>query len=259
MTAPSPYEELLDLVIRAVWKAGDAVMAVYGTDFAVAAKSDRSPVTLADGAAEAIILDHLHQVGTPVIAEELAEREGLPETAPARFWLVDPLDGTKEFVKRNGEFTVNVALIEAGRPVLGVVGVPAKGLIYAGAGRGTARRLTVEGVVRPIEARLAPEAGTVAAYSRSHADLAALEAIFARYGTVERVIAGSSLKFCMIAEGAADLYPRLGPTMEWDTAAGQAVLEAAGGRVETLDGAPFRYGKPGFRNTGFIALGRRGG
>jgi 3'(2'), 5'-bisphosphate nucleotidase len=250
------YDDLLDLVKRAAWKAADAIMEIYRSDFAVEHKGDRSPVTLADAAAERIILDHLHQVGTPVIAEEQADREGLPATAPERFWLVDPLDGTKEFVKRNGEFTVNIALIEQGRPVLGVVGLPGKGLIYAAAGPGSAHKLARDGSTRKIAARSCPQEGATVAYSRSHADMAALEAFLATRRVADRIVAGSALKFCLVAEGQADLYPRLGPTMEWDTAAGQAVLEAAGGRVERLEGGPFLYGKPGFRNPGFVALGR---
>ncbi|HLY56782.1 MAG TPA: 3'(2'),5'-bisphosphate nucleotidase CysQ [Stellaceae bacterium] len=250
------YDELLELIERAAWKAGDAILEIYETDFDVARKSDRSPVTQADAAAEAIIIEHLRLVGTTVIAEELAEREGLPEVAPDRFWLVDPLDGTKEFIKKNGEFTVNIALVEHGVPVLGVVGIPAKGLIYAASGPGTAHKKHRDGATRPIAARSCPEAGATIAYSRSHADMAELEAFLGSRRVADRIVAGSALKFCLVAEGVADLYPRLGPTMEWDTAAGQAVLEAAGGRVETLDGKPFRYGKPGFRNTGFVALGR---
>jgi 3'(2'), 5'-bisphosphate nucleotidase len=249
--------ELLDIVIRAAWKAADAILEIYGTDFTVDSKSDSSPVTLADAAAERIILEHLHLVGTPVIAEELAEREGLPTTAPERFWLVDPLDGTKEFIKRNGEFTVNIALVEHGVPVLGVVGLPAKGLIYAAAGPGTARRILRDGEMREIAARAVPQEGETVAYSRSHSDAGIMDAFLDQRRVADRIVAGSSLKFCLIAEGLADLYPRLGPTMEWDTAAGQAVLEAAGGRVEDLEGRPFRYGKPGFRNPGFVAYGAR--
>jgi 3'(2'), 5'-bisphosphate nucleotidase len=256
--ASNDYGDLLDLVKRAAWRAADAMLAIYQTDFGVAHKSDASPVTLADEAAEAIILDHLRELGdgVTVIAEETASRDGLPALAPERFWLVDPLDGTKEFIKKNGEFTVNIALVERGRPVLGVVGVPARGLLYAASGPGTAHRVDAAGKVTPIEARRVPEAGETVAYSRSHADMEALDKLFATRRIADRISAGSSLKFCLIAEGRADLYPRLGPTMEWDTGAAQAVLEAAGGRVEHLDGRRFDYGKPGFRNPGFLAFGR---
>jgi 3'(2'), 5'-bisphosphate nucleotidase len=248
---------LLAAAERAAFAAAEAILPIYASDFAVERKGDQSPVTLADRAAEAVILRHLAEAAPeiPVISEEQAEAHGLPETAPARFFLVDPLDGTKEFIKRNGEFTVNIALIEDGRPVLGAVGIPGKGVVYGAAGPGTARVTDAGGRIRPIAARRCPAAGATIAYSRSHADAAELEAFLANYRIAERLAAGSALKFCLLAEGAADLYPRLGPTMEWDTAAGQAVLEAAGGAVTMLDGTPFKYGKPGFRNPGFVAMG----
>jgi 3'(2'), 5'-bisphosphate nucleotidase len=249
---------LLDGIERAAFAAGEAILEVYATDFSVAEKSDASPVTVADGKAEAVIVAHLARLAPdiPVIAEEQVEAHGVPSQVPPRFWLVDPLDGTKEFIKRNGEFTVNIALIEHGRPVMGVVGIPAKGIVYGAAGPGTARITDQGGRVRAISARVCPEAGATVAYSRSHSDSDQLEAFLAARKIAARISAGSALKFCLIAEGAADLYPRFGPTMEWDTGAGQAVLEAAGGRVTMLDGTPFGYGKPGFRNPGFIALGR---
>jgi len=249
---------LLGVAIDAALDAGREILDVYAGDFEVARKRDLSPVTLADGRAEAVILPSLI-AATPeisVISEEQAELKGLPATAPVRFWLVDPLDGTKEFIKRNGEFTVNIALVENGRPILGVVGIPAQGLVYAAAGAGTARRRDPNGTVRPIETRACPVDGAVVMSSRSHATNMDLDQLLASRRVAERQIAGSALKFCRIAEGAADLYPRIGPTMEWDTAAGQAVLEAAGGRVTNLDGTPFTYGKAGFLNPGFIAEGR---
>jgi 3'(2'), 5'-bisphosphate nucleotidase len=249
---------LLALARTAALRAGEAVMTVYRDGFEVRRKSDASPVTEADGLAEQAILALLegHESAIPVITEERAEIEGLPVEAPPRFWLVDPLDGTKEFIKRNGEFTVNVALVEHGRPILGVVHIPAQDLTYAAAGPGTAtRQRGADGTPEPIAARRPPPEGITVAYSRSHADQGKLDAFLADYVVREHKVAGSALKFCVVAEGVADLYPRLGPTMEWDTAAGQAVLEAAGGSVTTLDGAPFRYGKPGFRNTGFVARG----
>jgi len=255
---PDRLQDLLDLAERAAFAAGEAILEIYASDFAVAQKSDASPVTLADGRAEAIILRILAQAtpDIPVIAEEQAEAQGLPDRIPQRFWLVDPLDGTKEFVKRNGEFTVNIALVEHDRPVLGVIGIPVKGVAYGAAGRGTARVTEFGGRTRRIRARACPDAGATVAYSRSHADTPRLEAWLAEYAIAERIVAGSALKFCLIAEGSADLYPRFGPTMEWDTAAGQALVEAAGGSVTTLDGRPFRYGKVGFRNPGFVVRGR---
>ncbi len=251
-------QTILDHVIEAARLGSEAILEIYATDFAVLQKNDQSPVTLADQRAEAAIIAHLarHLPDIPAIAEEQAESRGVPTDIPARFWLIDPLDGTKEFVKRTGEFTVNIALIDHHRPILGVVGIPVKGLFYAAAGPGTALRFDLGGRRQPIAARTAPPDGLTVACSRSHDDGADLDRFLSGYKIVERKPAGSSLKFCLIAEGAADLYPRLGPTMEWDTAAGHAVLSAAGGRVTTLDGAPFLYGKPGFRNPGFIASGR---
>ncbi|MEA2757236.1 MAG: 3(2), 5-bisphosphate nucleotidase [Aliidongia sp.] len=253
-------EALLEAAERAAFAAAEAILEIYASDFAVASKSDASPLTLADSRSEAIILRHLASVtpDIPVISEEQAETEGLPASVPPRFWLVDPLDGTKEFIKRNGEFTVNIGLIEGGRPVLGVVGIPVKGLVYGAAGPGTARMTDAGGRVRAIAARLCPEEGATVTYSRSHADTERLEEWLAAHRIAARTIAGSALKFCLLAEGAADLYPRFGPTMEWDTAAGHALLNAVGGSVTMLDGTPFRYGKPGFRNPGFVAMGRPG-
>jgi 3'(2'), 5'-bisphosphate nucleotidase len=177
----------------------------------------------------------------------------VPEVDDGLFWLVDPLDGTKEFISRNGEFTVNIALVEGRDPVLGVVLAPARGKVWWGAvGHGAMMRDAAG--ERPIAVRKRPAEGAVAVASRSHSD-AATEAFLDEQRVAERISAGSSLKFCLVAEGRADLYPRFGPTMEWDTAAGNAVLAAAGGKVTTTDGAPFRYRKPGFRNPEFIASG----
>jgi len=251
-------ESLLAAAIEAAIDAGKEILDVYAGDIAVEQKSDRSPVTLADGRAEAVILRRLALAtpDIPIISEEQAEADGLPAAAAQRFWLVDPLDGTKEFIKRNGEFTVNIALVEAGRPILGVIGIPVQGLIYAAAGPGTAYRQAADGSIVPIEARACPVEGATVASSRSHATNTELDHWLAGRKVADRKTAGSALKFCLVAEGAADLYPRFGPTMEWDTAAGHAVLEAAGGRMSNLDGTPFVYGKPGFRNPGFIAEGR---
>ncbi len=182
--------------------------------------------------------------------------EGAPLAAPPRFWLVDPLDGTREFAARNGEFTVNIALVEGDRSVLGVVLVPVTGTIYAACGPGTATRQDGDAPAVAIAARRPPREGAVVAHSRSHRDDRRLDAYMALLPGATRRICGSAVKFCLVAAGEADFYPRFGPTMEWDTAAGQAVLEAAGGRVTTLDGAPLRYAKPGFLNPDFIAAGR---
>jgi 3'(2'), 5'-bisphosphate nucleotidase len=248
---------LIEEIRVAALRASAAILEVYAEDFTVERKADASPVTRADRLAEAIILEALRGV-TPeiaVVAEELAEASGLPAAAPERFWLVDPLDGTKEFIARNGEFTVNIALIERGRPALGVVHAPALAVTYWAAG-GRAFRRRGSGPAEPIAARPVPAEGAVVVHSRSHADETALAGYIATLPKAERRISGSSLKFCLLASGEADIYPRFGPTMEWDTAAGQAVLEAAGGHVATRDGAPLGYGKPGFRNPDFIARGR---
>jgi 3'(2'), 5'-bisphosphate nucleotidase len=256
---------LNDLVAIAV-KAGAAILQVYARDdHAARDKADGSPVTEADAMAEAIILEQLARVapGIPVVAEEAAAEGRIPETAE-RFFLVDPLDGTKEFLTRNGDFTVNIALIENGRPVTGVVYAPAHGEIYAGeAGAGARRAEVVDGLVgswRPIEVRSAPDAGLEVVASRSHMS-PETSAFIGRFKVAELVPAGSSLKFCRVAAGGADLYPRLGRTMEWDTAAGDAVLRAAGGSVRCMDGQPLQYGKRNqaddvdFANPWFVASG----
>jgi 3'(2'), 5'-bisphosphate nucleotidase len=237
-------------------RAGAATLRFYGSTDA-AAKADGSPVTAADQAAEDIILPALRALtpDIPVVSEEEASKGLTPEVTGARFWLVDPLDGTKEFLSGNGEFTVNIALIENGVPVLGVVVIPARGETYLGAGAGTAR-LCCGGEEREIAVRSVPEGGLVVMGSRSHGDAAAMEQFLAGRKVAEFRAAGSSLKLCLIARGEADLYPRLGTTMEWDIAAGHAVLLAAGGGVTTVDGAPFVYGKPAYRNPHFVAMGR---
>ena len=261
MTPGTGLERLLDAVASVVLAAGRIVMEVYQRDFAVAVKDDLSPVTEADERAEALITPELRRLlpGVPVVAEEAAAAGLIPAAAELgrRFWLVDPLDGTREFVQRNGEFTVNVALVEDGQPVLGVVLAPALGRLYLGArGGGAFVQLGDDaGSRRAISCRLPPAQGLTVLASRSHADRAALDAFLAPYRVAQFVSAGSSLKLCRIAEGEADLYPRLGRTMEWDIAAGQAVLEAAGGRVLDLGGRSLRHGKPGFENPDFVASG----
>ena len=255
---------LLPAVRAIALEAGTVVMRCYTQGGDVATKADGSPVTEADRAAEALIVPRLRGLlpGVPVVAEEAVAAGDIPEVAGSagrgggRFWLVDPLDGTKEFISRNGEFTVNIALIEAGRPVLGVVLTPVSGALYAGV-VGVGAVLARPGAPdRMINARRPPASGWIAVGSRSHGDKGVEAEYLAAFPVVERQSRGSSLKFCLIAEGAADIYPRFGPTCEWDTAAGHAVLAAAGGRVEREDGTPLGYGKPRFLNPHFIAFGR---
>lgn len=255
----SAADRALAAELRALAReAGAAILAVYAADFEVRTKADASPVTAADEAAERIILERLARLtpGLPVVAEEAVAAQGAPELPRASdFWLVDPLDGTREFIGRNGEFTVNVALIRDGVPALGVVHAPALGETYWAAGPGEVWRERA-GERAAIAARRPPSGGLVALASRSHMTPETEAWLAARF--VQRLAqAGSSLKFCRLAEGAADIYPRLGRTMEWDVAAGHAVLAAAGGAVETLDGSPLRYGKPGFENPWFVARGLR--
>lgn len=245
--------------------AGAEIMTIYATDFAVTVKGDESPVTIADQRAEAVILEGLKTLmpDVPVVAEEEAAAGRIPPTQ-GRFTLVDPLDGTKEFVSKNGEFTVNIALIENGVPVWGVVYAPALGEIYWGrVGEGAYRAAVTDGVMgpaTPIAVRTPPADGLTAIGSRSHGG-AETEAYLKAYPVKAFVAAGSSLKFCRLAAGDADLYPRMGRTMEWDTAAGDAILRAAGGRVETLDRHPLTYGKrdraedSDFANPYFVAFG----
>ena len=236
-------------------RAGKEIMEVYNSDFDVETKNDASPVTAADKRAEALITKEITAMkdAFPIVGEE-AFSDGLaPTVGDGPFWLVDPLDGTKEFIKRNVEFTVNIALIEAGRPVVGVVHAPVLEATYWGSHDGAFA--TIGGTeVQTISARPAPANGLVALVSRSHRS-AEVDTFLTAYTITDEISAGSSLKFCLLAEGKADVYPRFGPTMEWDTAAGHAVLLRAGGSVETFDGNAFLYGKPGFRNPGFIARG----
>jgi len=188
------------------------------------------------------------------VAEESVAAGHIPDISGGRYWLVDPLDGTKEFINRNGEFTVNIGLIEDRRPVMGVVFAPARERLFYAAGPGQAFAEEGGSPARPIGVRAAAEDGLTVVASRSHRD-AKTDEYLEQFEVKELKSAGSSLKFCLVAAGEADLYPRLGRTMEWDTAAGHAVLRAAGGRVETLDGEEFLYGKPGFENTFFVARG----
>lgn len=251
--------DLLDAVAAIARAAGAAIMDVYAGDFAVLGKPDSSPLTEADLRAEALITPALRalQAGIPVVAEEAHARGECDRRADqggAAFWLVDPLDGTREFVARSGEFTVNIALVRGGEPVLGVVYAPALGRLYAGElGRGA--WLDDAGGRFAIRCRSVPAAGLTVATSRMHGDRTAVDALLQGQAVAQHLSAGSSLKFGLLASGLADVYPRYGRTMEWDTAAGQAVLGAAGGTVCDMAGQPLRYGKPGFENPHFIARG----
>ncbi|MCB9943784.1 MAG: 3'(2'),5'-bisphosphate nucleotidase CysQ [Geminicoccaceae bacterium] len=251
-----PPALLIPELVKLAEEAGKVVMSYYSGEIAVEMKNDRSPVTAADGAAEKVILARLRELtpNIPIVAEESASAGDLPDVSGKEFWLVDPVDGTKEFISKNGEFTINIALVSANQPILGVVYAPAvESMWWGAAGHGATKR-DKDGV-RAITVRERPSSGAVAVASRSHRDQATNDWLEKnRIG--ETVAAGSSLKFCLVAEARADVYPRFGPTMEWDVGAGHAVLSAAGGRMTDLDGRPFHYAKPDFRNTGFIAYGR---
>jgi 3'(2'), 5'-bisphosphate nucleotidase len=236
--------------------AGAAIMEVYGSDFAVNNKDDASPVTEADLRAEAIILDGLRRLtpDIPIVSEEAAADGATYDVSAGTFWLVDPLDGTKEFVKRNGEFTVNIGLIVDGVPVVGVLFAPVLDRLFAAA----PGQATVEdhgAPPRPIACRPVPEDGMVVLSSRSHRDPSTFDAFISRFKVAEQRHSGSSLKFALVAAGEADIYPRFGRTMEWDTAASHAILNAAGGCMTLADGSPLTYGKPGFENPSVIAWG----
>ncbi|MEO8500552.1 MAG: 3'(2'),5'-bisphosphate nucleotidase CysQ [Vicinamibacteria bacterium] len=246
---------MLEQILEISRAAGAAILEVYGGPIEVRGKADASPVTEADERAEALILDRLQALfpKIPVISEEAAAQGFLPSVRD-RFFLVDPLDGTREFIGRNGEFTVNIALIEEGVPTLGVVLAPALDRVFGGFSKGGAF-VEEAGRRRAIASRRPPPGGLTVVSSRSHGDREALEAFLAGRPVARSAYAGSSLKFCLVAAGEADLYPRLGRTMEWDTAAGHAVLAAAGGSVRDLSGSPLRYGKAGYENPHFVAEG----
>ncbi len=255
-------DEDLQAMLRLIAeRAGQVIMAHYaeGVDIEVRAKDDASPVTAADEAAEVFILQALETLTPeiPVVAEEAMAAGTRPDISGGLFWLVDPLDGTKEFLARNGEFTVNIALIQDGEPVAGVVHAPAMAMTWAGAGAGSATYSEADRPAIGIAVRQPPKDGLVVVASRRHGAAKELDSFLADYDVAEQMEAGSSFKFCLIASGKADLYPRFGRTMEWDTAAGHAVLLAAGGSVTRADdGSPLRYAKPGFENPHFIARGR---
>jgi 3'(2'), 5'-bisphosphate nucleotidase len=250
-------KSLIEPIVALAEDAGRAILEVYSTDFDVQEKDDESPLTQADLAAHRRISAGLASLtpDIPIISEE----SGLPEFSERRqwrrYWIVDPLDGTKEFVNRNGEFTVNIALIEDHRPVLGVVHVPVQAKTYVGCkGVGAERR---EAEREPAAIRVSGSSAARARIvgSRSHRG-ASLDRFLEQVGEYDMVPMGSSLKFCVVAEGGADVYPRLGPTSEWDTAAAQAVVEQAGGKVVTLDGNPMKYNaKAEILNPHFMVIG----
>lgn len=247
--------EYLELAAHLAREAAVAIMAVRDCGVTVTRKHDRTPVTEADHAAEALIVRGLREAapGIPVIAEEEVAA-GRVERPGERFWLVDPLDGTREFAQGRDEFAVCIGLIAAGRPVLGAVALPATGELFLGL-PGTGAWKQDAGGRRPIAARHPPPEGLTVFASRHSADDPRLARYLAALPVARVRNAGSALKFCRVAEGAADLYPRFGRTMEWDTAGPQAVVEAAGGSVRTVDGMPLRYGKAGFANPDFICRG----
>jgi 3'(2'), 5'-bisphosphate nucleotidase len=247
---------LIALAADLATQAGAAILQVRRKGFEVLRKADRSVVTAADHAAEAIIVAGLRAAAPdiPVIAEEEVAAGRITAASPL-FWLVDPLDGTREFASGSDEFAVNIGLVRDGRVALGVVGVPATGELFGGIVGSGAWKRTPAGQA-PIAARLAPDEGITVLASKHHGDTAQLDAFLAGRRVARMLNFGSSLKFCRLAEGIADLYPRFGRTMEWDTCAPQAVVEAAGGSVRTLDGAPLGYGKPGWENPHFVCAGR---
>lgn len=249
---------LLPPLLALADEAGRSILAARAQGVGTVAKPDGSPVTEADRIAERLIVEGLGALtpGIPVIAEESRAERETADPAGEMFWLVDPLDGTREMLAGRDEFTVNIALIIDRRPVLGVVTAPALDRAWWGsAGQGSCRRTAQN--TQSIRARPAPPGGIVACASRSHRD-PTTDAWLAERGITRIEAIGSSLKFCLIAQGEADVYPRFGRTMEWDTAAGHAILAAAGGRVETLDGASLTYGKAGFVNPPFVAFGAAG-
>jgi len=250
---------LAELAHKLAIEAGDKIMQFYRQGIAVQHKSDDSPVTEADELADAYIVAGLAQgaPGIPIVSEESVAQGRLPDISGGRFWLVDPLDGTKEFISGTDEFTVNIALVENGIPVLGALHAPALDDCYLADGR-AAYLIHRNGTRKRISARQVPADGAVVIASRHHCD-AETDAFIAKHHTASVTSAGSALKFGLLARGAADLYPRYGRTMEWDTAAGHAVLSAAGGSVRRTNGEDLRYGKPTLDNPHFIARGLANG
>lgn len=253
----SQLSDLMEAALEIAFKADKAVMKVYETDFNVEYKDDSSPLTRADMAAHKIITEALEDLepSFPILSEESNDIPWSTRQQWDTFWLVDPLDGTKDFVNRNGEFTVNIALIHRGQPILGVVTAPALNLAYMGA-VGIGAFCQTNGRRKSIQCSTLHKPPRILA-SKNHLNQATRDFIDS-IGDSEMVQAGSSLKFCRIAEGQADIYPRMGPTSEWDTAAAQCILEAAGGQVQTLSGEKLSYGKKDILNPLFIASSQAG-
>jgi 3'(2'), 5'-bisphosphate nucleotidase len=257
MTLPMQLEKLIEPAVAIATAAGAAILDVYGTEFDVEAKEDASPLTQADMASHRCIVRGLAELAPelPIVSEE----GGLPpfdlRSRWTRYWLIDPLDGTREFVKRNGEFTVNIALIEDHRAVLGIVHVPVMETTYVGCAGYGAERRSADGRRTAIRVSVESASPVRVVGSRSHRG-ASLDSFLEKLGDFDLVPIGSSIKLCLVAEGSADVYPRLGPTSEWDTAAAQAVVEQAGGQVLQLDGTPLSYNsKPEILNPHFVAVG----
>jgi 3'(2'), 5'-bisphosphate nucleotidase len=251
--------KLLPAVKSIAREAGQVILRYYTDTVSAHVKADGSPVTAADHAAEAVILPALHHLtpNIPVISEEEHSSGKSPAGAHDIFWLVDPLDGTRSFVEHTDEFTVNIGLVSNGVPILGVMYLPVDGDLYAAAGPGTAVHCVQGRADVHISARIMPADGLTVLSSRSHGDRAKLDAFLQGKLVREHRHSSSALKFCVLARGEADIYPRFGPTGEWDTAAGHAILLAAGGSNHTPDGKPLSYGKPDFLNGEFVAYGRR--
>jgi 3'(2'), 5'-bisphosphate nucleotidase len=256
---PAILAELVDVVSR----AGEAILEIYHTDFEVVSKADESPLTQADLGAHRIIQARLETLtpDIPVVSEESVQPPYETRKDWTRYWLVDPLDGTKEFVNKNGEFTVNIALIEHGAPTLGVVGVPVQSLVYTGdTVRGEALRHANDSIDKLVGRQMADGQPVTIVASRSHGGERLetyLDEVEAHFGEVSRTPVGSSLKLCILAEGRADLYPRLGPTSEWDIGAAHAVLHASGGGVWNINGEALAYNKENVLNPEFVAVADR--
>ena len=257
MTEPSP-EQLLAGIRALALSGGEEILKFYRGKFEVRQKTDFTPVTEADEAAEALIVAGLRALAPhiPVVAEEEMAAGHREDISGGRYWLVDALDGTREFVNHRDEFTVNIALIEDTRPVMGVVHAPAQGVTYWAHGPRTAMVARSGAAPLSISARHVPAGGAVAVASRSHGDPEEMQKLAGNITISEVKTSGSSIKFCMIAEGAADIYARYGHTREWDTAAAHAVLAGAGGSVRDAAGVELAYAKPDFLNPPFIARGR---
>jgi 3'(2'), 5'-bisphosphate nucleotidase len=266
MMQAKDFQFLAESLLPVALAAARVQMAYFEAGVAATRKADNSPVTVADQESEAIILDGVGRAapGVAVVSEEAAAAGHVPAVGTT-FFLVDPLDGTRPFLRREPEFTINIALIEEGSPVFGLVYAPAIGDFYVttGPAQSFAARLAPSSEARtlaacalePLRTRVPDPSALSALISQTHMDTAT-QRFLDRYSIVERRAVSSSLKFGLVARGEADVYPRAGPTSEWDTAAGHALLAAAGGTVTTFDGAPLRYGKPHFRNPGFVAWGR---